>query len=108
MTVERQTMKGMNAQTTSASFQFVTIIKHQRAHEQDDDVAAADDAHHDEHAHGLHILGGARHELASLLLVVVGIGEPLEPVIDAVAKVVRYALADPLAQIRLSVGENTT
>jgi len=47
----------------------------------------------------------ARHQLARLLLVMVGIGEPLEPVIDAVAQVVRNALADPLAEIRLPIGE---
>ena len=56
-------------------------------------------------AHGLHVLGGAGHELAGLLAVVVGVGEALEAVVDAIAEVVGDALGDPFAQVGLEVGE---
>ncbi len=59
----------------------------------------------DEPAHSLHVLGGAGHELARLLAVVVGVGEALEAVVDAVAQVVGHALGNPLAKVGLEEGE---
>jgi len=73
---------------------------------QDANVEQTQDAHADEHAHAFHVLGGARHDLPRLGLVVVGKAQALQVVVDPVSDVVRDPLRHPLRPVGLAVGED--
>ena len=75
------------------------------AAEKDEEVDGTDQAEADEPADAFNVGGGAGHEMAGLLGVMVGEAEALEMVVDGASEVVGDLLGDELGDIGLEIGE---
>ena len=79
---------------------------HQSSYQQHERLECHDQTLADEQSHFFDVVGGAHHELASLIAVQVAEGQPLNAGEELVADIERDVLGDTLGVVLLAEGEH--